>query len=338
MLEVKTSRNLNVPFIEVDKDGEKAYLCENGILFTDAEYQEGIDIASEYKRRIAEGEFYDFNYAKDTGVLRRKKMPEIYKETYKGKQETADREKDRTLILIILLGFTSVISMYISTLHTATYLKDYADILSSWFMSASVTAYNSTAFEVSVIFKQKDRYLMSCVFMFLWVIVTLFSMATTVSVFYDSFNFNEYQIQTENKKADAGKLELEILHKKEFNLREAISFKKKDIEYRQKRNFATTAVREELNKLQEELQENLTQQQRILSEIPEVMETNKTKESLFAFLGRLFRLESGIFEFIMSTLSAVFVNLISPLSLTAVIELLKKENKDLTNQTKHSII
>ena len=35
-----------------------------------------------------------------------------------------------TLFIVVLLGFTSVISGYISTLHTATYLYDYVDIIS----------------------------------------------------------------------------------------------------------------------------------------------------------------------------------------------------------------
>lgn len=230
------------------------------------------------------------------------------------------------LVICALLGFTSVISMYISTLHTATYLRDYADLISAWFMSASVTAYNSTAFEVSVLFKSKKRYFMSVVFMFLWVLVTMFSMATTVSVFYDSFNFNEYQIAEENKETDSNKLALEMLQKKESDLRESIAFKKKDIEYRQEREYATTAVRNELTKLQEELQANLSEQQKLLEATPEVIEEGtKRKESLFTFLGRLLHLEGGILEFIMSTLSAIFTNLIAPLSLTAVVELLKKE-------------
>ena len=233
------------------------------------------------------------------------------------------------LAICALLGFTSIISMYISTLHTATYLMDYADLISAWFMSASVTAYNSTAFEVSVLFKNSKRYFMSVLFMFLWVLVTLFSMATTVSVFYDSFNFNEYQIAQENKEVDSNKLALEMLQKKESDLRESIAFKKKDIEYRQEHDYATTAVRNELTNLQEELQANLSEQQKLLEATPEVTEETVTrKESLFVFLGRLLHLEGGILEFIMSTLSAIFVNLIAPLSLTAVTELLKK---DLTN-------
>ena len=235
------------------------------------------------------------------------------------------------IFIVALLGFTSLISGYISTLHTATYLYDYVDMISSWLMSSSVTAYNATAFEVSVIFKSKKRYGLTFVFITLWSMVTLFSMATTVSVFYDRFNFTEAQIAQENKQSDSNKLALELLRTKEKDIREAIEFKKKDIEYRQEKDYATTAVRTELNNLQTKLQENLTEQENLLKETPEITEkVTKRKESLFSFLGRLMHLEGGILEFIMSTMSAIFINLISPLSLTAVTELLKNNKQTLT--------
>ena len=237
---------------------------------------------------------------------------------------------NRSIFLIILiLAFASVCSMYESTLHTATYLYDYVDLISAWLLSTAVTAYNSSAFEVSVMFHNMKRNFMAFIFMLLWAMVTLFSMATTVSVFYDRFNFNETQIAQENKTVDSNKLGLELLRTKEKDLREAIEFKKKDIEYRQEREYATTAVRLELENLQKELQENLTEQQKLLEGTPEVMEEKlQRKESLFAFLGRLIGLEGGILEFIMSTLSAIFINLIAPLSLTAVIELNKRKGID----------
>ena len=235
------------------------------------------------------------------------------------------------IFIVALLGFTSLISGYISTLHTATYLYDYVDVISSWLMSSSVTAYNATAFEVSVIFKSKKRYGLTFVFITLWSMVTLFSMATTVSVFYDRFNFTEAQIAQENKQSDSNKLTLELLRTKEKDIREAIEFKKKDIEYRQEKDYATTAVRTELNNLQTKLQENLTEQENLLKETPEITEkVTKRKESLFSFLGRLMHLEGGILEFIMSTMSAIFINLISPLSLTAVTEILKNNKQTLT--------
>ena len=251
-------------------------------------------------------------------------------EEIKGKIENGNVSDGRAVgFIIALLAFTSLISGYISTLHTATYLYDYVDVFSAWLMSASVTAYNATAFEVSVIFKSKRRFGLAFIFITLWAMVTLFSMATTVSVFYDRFNFIETQIALENKQSVSNKLALELLQKKESDLRESIEFKKKDIEYRQEKDYATTAVRTELNTLQEELQKNLSEQQQLLQETPEVTEKiTKRKESLFAFLGRLMKIEGGVLEFIFSTLSAIFVNLIAPLSLTAVTELLKKRTLD----------
>ena len=387
-LEEKISKHLGKPYIYL-KD-QKKFLCSNGVLFTLEEYKNGIDINAEYERRANEDMLYDYNYAKSTGLLRKKRgyskmlagsstveneafekitaenpsiteqkkntetVPKVSedstnelqhkvsvrKDTSEVRQETEgrngnslNRQEEKqgfsVMFIVTLLGFTSLISGYISTLHTATYLYDYVDVFSAWLMSASVTAYNATAFEVSVIFKSKRRFGLTFVFITLWAMVTLFSMATTVSVFYDRFNFIEAQIALENKQSVSNKLALELLQKKESDLRESIEFKKKDIEYRQEKDYATTAVRTELNELQEELQKNLSEQQQLLQETPEATEKiTKRKESLFAFLGRLMKIEGGVLEFIMSTLSAIFVNLISPLSLTAVTELLKKRTLD----------
>ena len=387
-LEEKISKHLGKPYIYL-KD-QKKFLCQNGVLFTLEEYKNGIDINAEYERRANEDMLYDYNYAKSTGLLRKKRgcskmqagpstegneafekitaknpgipeqkknaetVPKVseddanglqhrvpdWKDTSEVRQETEgrngnslDRQEEKqgfsVMFIVTLLGFTSLISGYISTLHTATYLYDYVDVFSAWLMSASVTAYNATAFEVSVIFKSKRRFGLAFVFITLWAMVTLFSMATTVSVFYDRFNFIETQIALENKQTDSNKLALELLQKKESDLRESIEFKKKDIEYRQEKDYATTAVRTELNELQEELQKNLSKQQQLLQETPEVTEkAAKRKESLFAFLGRLMKIEGGVLEFIFSTMSAIFINLIAPLSLTAVTELLKKRTLD----------
>lgn len=267
-------------------------------------------------------------------VPERKGTREVRQETEGRNGNSLNRQEEKqgfsVMFIVALLGFTSLISGYISTLHTATYLYDYVDVFSAWLMSASVTAYNATAFEVSVIFKSKRRFGLAFVFITLWAMVTLFSMATTVSVFYDRFNFIETQIALENKQTDSNKLALELLQKKESDLRESIEFKKKDIEYRQEKDYATTAVRTELNELQEELQKNLSEQQQLLQETPEVTEkAAKRKESLFAFLGRLMKIEGGVLEFIFSTMSAIFINIISPMSLVAVAEIKTKKKRAL---------
>lgn len=388
MLVEKISRHLKIPYVELERNGKKYYLCNNGVIFADSEYMDFADLNAEYERRAKEDKLYDYNYAKSTGLLRKKrdyaKKQEILSQngevlqkstTEEAQRDNENRDTERngdsdlqrsnneltlprteerrredtlgrrvssgvnkpeakgksrsSFLIILILAFASVCSMYESTLHTATYLYDYVDLISAWLLSTAVTAYNSSAFEVSVMFHTMKRNFMAFIFMLLWAMVTVFSMATTVSVFYDRFNFNETQIALENKAVDSNKLGLELLRTKEKDLRESIEFKKKDIEYRQERDYATTAVRLELENLQKELQENLTEQQELLKETPEVMEEKlQKKESLFSFLGRMIGLEGGILEFIMSTLSAIFINLIAPLSLTAVIELNKRKNLD----------
>ena len=339
MLEEKISKNLGVPYIYLPD--KRKFLCSNGVLFTMEEYKAGIDIKAEYEKRKKDDTLFDYTYAKNTGLLRKKRK--LNNDNTEKKQDLntdntvikaekvtvkAEKSGKSVLVICLLLFFTSLVSMYISTLHTATYLFDYVDVFSAWLMSASVTAYNSTAFEVSVLFHTKKRNLIASIFMLLWVLVTLFSMVTTISVFYDMFNFTETQIAEENREIDANKLSLDLLQKKEKDLRDSIDFKKKDIEYRQEKEFSTNAVRQELNKLQEELQKNLSLQQKVLEETPIIAESNvNRKESLFSFLGRNLGIEGSIIEFIMSTLSAIFVNLIAPLSLTAVTELLKQKEK-----------
>ena len=395
MLEEKISKHLGQPYIYL-KDRQK-FLCSNGVMFTLEEFKKGIDINAEYERRAKEDKLYDYIYAKNTGILRKKRTKvvqstgneipaqeeqkrieevqtndssEDISERYSGndvnelvqrgvpsscgmaeraqtegredspsrrvynrgdlKEENERKVNSRAVgFIVVLLAFTSVISGYISTLQTATYLYDYVDMISAWLMSSSVTAYNVTAFEVAVLFRQNRRYGLTFVFITLWVTVTVFSMATAVSVFYDRFNFNETEIAEDNRTIDSNKLALELLRTKEKDLRDAIEFKKKDIEYRQEKDYATATVRSELVKLQEELQANLTEQQELLKDTPEVtQEVIKKKERLFAFLGRLLHVDSGVFEFTMSTLSAIFVNLIAPLSLVAVAELRKKKHID----------
>ena len=339
--EYKKGIDINAEYIRRENEGmlyDYAYAKSTGFLRKKRGHRQSSEQISDNTERSAsedslpsaEPESFEEAQERSSGDNAETRTELDKQEEIKRKAENGNVSDGRAVgFIIALLTFTSLISGYISTLHTATYLYDYVDVFSAWLMSASVTAYNATAFEVSVIFKGKGRFGLTFVFITLWTMVTLFSMATTVSVFYDRFNFTETQTALENKRADSNKLALTLLQKKEADLRESIEFKKKDIEYRQERDYATAAVRTELNELQEELQKNLSEQQKLLEETPEVAQkVTKRKESLFAFLGRLMKIEGGVLEFIFSTMSAIFINIISPLSLTAVTELLKKKALD----------
>ena len=332
-MEVKEymSKHLGVPYLYLANKGQ--YLCNNGVMFTKKEYLDGIDLQKEYKAREEKGELYDYDYAKSTGKLRK---------LNKGKTEEIPAvltKKPKTPKSIGLLCFallvTSFGSMYISTVHTATYLLDYVDVISAWLMSGVITVYCSTAFEVVILFHDTKRHVLSVIFALLWGMVILFSMTTTVSVFYDKFNFSTVEKQTERVQEDAKRLGYETLKKKEESVRESIKRKEQDIAHRQSLDYATRTQQVELNALQNELQEILDKQLSFIESSPvvSVEESKAEKESIFDFLGRLFSMEGGVLEFIMSTLGAVFINLISPLSVSVVVNFLGGKNE---NDSEHN--
>lgn len=324
------SRNLGVRYVLL-ADIQK-YVCENGVVFTKEEYLNGIDLKKEYAEREKAGELYDYEYAKNEGKLRKKpksvtKEITVKEEAVKAPKAPEAMAREEKLpksiaFMCLALMVTSFGSMYISTVHTATYLLAYVDVVSAWLMSAVITVYCATAFEVVLLFHDRKKHVLSIIFGLLWMLVVTFSMTTTVSVFYDRYSASLVQENAERHENDSARLSLSVLQKKEESLREAISFKKKDIEYRQEREFATTAVRLELKSLEEQLQKNLEAQMSLVEKTPDVVKTEKEevrKESLFAFLGRKMNIDGGLLEFVMSALSAVFINIISPLSVSVVV-------------------
>ena len=143
MLEEKISKNLGVPYIYLPD--KRKFLCSNGVLFTMEEYKAGIDIKEEYEKRKKDDTLFDYTYAKSTGLLRKKRK--VNNDNAENKQDLktdntvikaekvtvkAEKSDKSVLVICLLLFFTSLVSMYISTLHTATYLFDYVDVFSAW--------------------------------------------------------------------------------------------------------------------------------------------------------------------------------------------------------------
>ena len=312
MLEEKISKTFDMPYVNINTKTGEFFLCENGVLFSSQEFLNCKDPAIAFEEKLKQGILFDYEYAKKRGRLRKQQLKENKEENY--------------LFLILLLGITSLISMFVSTIHTSTYLSPFVGKITSIFMSASVTIYNSTAFEASILFFKKNKKFLGFVFIFLWLIVTLFSMITTVSIFYDKYNVSELLLAKQNQNVYNKQNTLEILQKQEASLMEDIKSKLTEMEFRQKQGWATATLRNEINSLQNKIQENLENQKNV-----SVSETSFVKETLFSYLSKIFNISQGILEFIMGSLCAIFINLISPLSLTAVIELNHKGGKNAKN-------
>jgi hypothetical protein len=62
MLKEKISVKLNIPYIYLPE--QKMFLCSTGVLFSLAEFKSGINVRTEYERKLKESELYDYDYAK----------------------------------------------------------------------------------------------------------------------------------------------------------------------------------------------------------------------------------------------------------------------------------
>lgn len=289
---------MGVPYVFLPKSG--TYLCANGVAFTKQEYDSGVDVVAEYAKRSAGSDLYDYEYAKKTGKLRRIQENGIAPNA----------------VAFVLLAVSAVCAV-ISTVHTAEYLKPYTSTVLGFLMSAAVTAYCTVALEASLLFVRTAHKVVACTFALLWACVTLFSVFTTVAVFWDRFTWQEQELLTESTSLLSAQAELDALKEAETSLRADIDFKRADIAWRQEKDYATTQVRLELNALTKSLQDNLARQAQVAKENPTAtVEQAKPRQSVYALVARLFHIETGTAQFAASTLCAVFVNLISPLSVS----------------------
>lgn len=340
-----TSKYLNVPYVIIkDKEGHKRFLCSNGVLFSKAEYlakkEKDPDwLNKEFIKRKNGDTLFDYNYAKSTGALRRKRKVVEKQEQEKVLTEVGEKKEKvnkagklsaSIVVICLALSATSIGSMYISTVHTATYLLDYVTTSLAWLMSGVITVYTSTAFEVSILFKEQEKKGLAFIFLLLWSFVMTFSMITTVSVFWDSYNFNKLETVTVNNATESSSLVLEVLKKEETSLNEAIAVLDTDIKKRQELGWGTSVQIKDRSDKSAELSRNFEEQKKILFETPDASKKDEEiqkKESLFDFLGRIFHIDGGIIAFIMSTLPAIFINVIAPLSITVVVSFTTNLNK-----------
>lgn len=294
-----TSKHLGVPYVYLSESG--TYLCANGVAFTKKEYEDGIDLAKEYALRSAGGRLYDYAYAKRTGKLR----------------EANGTDRAGLYVAWVLLA-VSLVCALVSTAHTAEYLFPYTGRAWAYLMSTAVTAYCTVALEASLLFMGTRHKICAAMFALLWVAVTAFSMMTTVSVFWDRFTLTEQELREAGSAVVSAQSELALLKSAEEALRADIDFKRRDIEWRQEKDYATAAVRGELERLTGALQDNLRSQAEVTKRVPlSAHGQEAVRESVYTLIAHMTGINPGTAEFIVSTLCAVFINLISPLSVSA---------------------
>lgn len=312
-------KSLNLHYIHC----EKGFLLENGVIVTKEELSNKTlkQQKALINKKLKTDKLYDYTRSIAVGTLVEKQLEPVGKVV----NET---------FLIPLIGYSlllvSVGACIASVFFTYHFLLTWQNSYISLLLSIIMVIFSSTAFAVAdYLKKQKHRFF---VFMYLalWVITVSFSMYSTVAVNYASYKEKYYENITESSVANANRSEKEILQIKKENVDKEIDILKEQIAYNEEQGWGTYTFRKQLAEKQAEQGEILDREIILIQETPDITVTDSSVEetNIVYMLGEHMGIDGDMLQFIISTLPAVFIDLIAPLCLGVSVILIGKKKEE----------
>jgi len=332
-LREKVSRILGLKYVVADKH----FVTETGVAFSFAEVDTNPpeEIKKRYKNRLSTNDIFDYNYAKTTGFLRRKR----------GYFQTEEISEDDNNIarmvgfgalnffLVIALVTVGLGAIYMSFKITSEYLQGYMGTKGAMILSFTMILFATSAFEVAIIlYQQKISKAMPWLLMFLWFCVTVFSMNSTMAVNFNGYQTMKQQSTESKRKENSGRLLLPVIQEQILTTEGQIKIQEVSIaNYISREEYSewrAAEMRKELNTLVAERNRLVEEQKKILTETPESVITEDISErTYFDSVGDLTGMKPETLSFILNAFPAVFIDLIAPFSFAAALMLLNKKKK-----------
>ncbi len=332
-LREKVSRILGLKYVVADKH----FVTETGVAFSFAEVEINPpeEIKKLYKDRLSKNDIYDYNYAKTTGFLRRKRG-------YFQKEEISEYANSIAsmigfgafnFFLVIALVTVGLGTIYMSFKITSEYLQGYLDPKGSTILSFTMIVFATSAFEVAIIlYQQKISKAMPVLLMILWFCVTVFSMNSTMAVNFNGYQTMKQQSMESRSKENSGRLLLPVIQEQILSIEGQIKIQEVSIaNYISREEYSewrASEMRKELNVLVAERNRLVEEQKKILTETPESVITDDTSErTYFDSVGEIIGVKPETLSFILNAFPAVFIDLIAPFSFAAALMLLNNKKK-----------
>ena len=332
-LREKVSRILGLKYVVADKH----FVTETGVAFSFAEVEINPpeEIKKLYKDRLSKNDIFDYNYAKTTGFLRRKRGYFQKEEIYEDDNSIASMIGFGAFkfFLVIALVTVGLGTIYMSFKITSEYLQGYLDPKGSKILSFTMIVFATSAFEVAVIlYQQKISKAMPVLLMILWFCVTVFSMNSTMAVNFNGYQTMKQQSMESRSKENSGRLLLPVIQEQILSIEGQIKIQEVSIaNYISREEYSewrASEMRKELNALVAERNRLVEEQKKILTETPESVITDDTSErTYFDSVGEITGVKPETLSFILNAFPALFIDLIAPFSFAAALMLLDNKKK-----------
>lgn len=339
----KVSKSLGVKYIYCKgKNGsEGKYITETGVVFTNDEITGTAedDIRKIYEERLKFSTLYDYEYAKTTNFIRKKKNNSF--EPPDEEKEMVFVEKEKKTIhfssvdaILIIIGLAASGAVVMSAHYTGLFLSARVGTFLGYFQSITMVLFATVAFEAGFLFIHKRGYwiLIGVVFLVLWAFVASYSMFTTMSVNYDAFGNIKAESAAVVAEDNSDRLALEQLDKSIADAEASYDARQKAVtDYMNRETYSMWAVTEyqkAADTAKEELKKLRDERTVITNRSPDAVKKEEIKkETFFDLLSRLFGWNADMVLFLINTLPAVFLDIVAPFGFAIVI-FLKGENDD----------
>jgi hypothetical protein len=236
------------------------------------------------------------------------------------------------ILLVIGIGAT-----YMSVYYSDNWLREFLSPFRSLLLATIMVAFAVSAFELIVLFFKKKQYALIFVFSLLWIIVTVFSMISTVAGQYNA-RIEKLNLQYKQEKliAENDIKNMEYAEQKQ-EYQERARILKEDIkqlqsvlsQYTTKENIEKNkkqynafrwryySAKKELNNVLKKLT-NLRKNKNITI-------VKKSPPDFYLWMNSIFRWKPEMIQFWLSVFPAIFIDLIAPISF-AIVMFVGREN------------
>jgi len=255
-------------------------------------------------------------------------------------------------VLMIIIGIGAII---LSTYYTSIWLFSFLPSNLAILLSFIMVSFSVAAFEVIIFLRKNRQWILIAVFSVIWLIVTCFSMMSTIAGQYNARIIDEKEDITEKSEEihsnsilesyieEEEEIETYLLQKKDrvaYLVDFITSFNLELLKEKNSKRIYDESVKElhrienEIRLLRNDLEDKKERRRVYLNEQKEegivvVAEEEKEKRniSFYKWIGAVFAVDVMYIEFWLSVFPAVFIDIIAPLAVAVGMFLKRKEGK-----------
>lgn len=325
------SKNLGVLYIAFDD----CFLTDKGVKIDRDEIRGKTNkfVKELHDARAKTTDVYDYEYARTTGYIRRKKQETVsaalttpaIPDLDEKLKNVLRRQFDPVKFIQVITLLVGVSMLFVSVHYTHAHIAKYTDPFVAWVFALGLCTFSTIAFESSLLFwRRKGCRGLSVLFMVLFCIVVTFTITSNADVIYERCKSNRNDSETSLAKNEAESSVSSMIASKLDNKKREVADAEENLRSYKSgdkvSSWRVSVLQSTLDKKRAERDSILSEQIDYIKQHPEATVTKKlSNDTFYKFLGRHLHRNPANLETMLNMLSILFVDIVAPASFAVAI-------------------